>query len=121
MSEPRAGFHSAPPRLVVGAGAGLVGFRGGVSAAPGEGEPGRPVELRIGDSLVMVTGPTERELFPAFLYVYVDDADAVYGRALAAGAASVEAPTDTPYGDRRAMVRDPFGNLFQIAHQLPER
>ena len=53
--------------------------------------------------------------------MYVDDADAVYGRALAVGAASVEAPTDTPYGDRRAMVRDPFGNLFQIAHQLPER
>jgi uncharacterized glyoxalase superfamily protein PhnB len=28
----------------------------------------------------------------------------------------MEAPTDTPYGDRRAMVRDPFGNVFQIAH-----
>lgn len=68
----------------------------------------------------MVAGPTERELFPAFLYVYVDDADAVYQRALAAGAQTVEAPTDTPYGDRRAMVRDPFGNLFQIAHPRSE-
>jgi len=37
---------------------------------------------------------------------------------LNAGAVSVEAPFDTPYGDRRAMVRDPFGNLFQIAHVL---
>ena len=121
MSEPRAGFHSVTPRLVVRDVDGQVEFLRAVFDATGEVEPGRPVELRIGDSLVMVTGPTERELFPAFLYVYGDDADSVYGRALAAGAASVEAPTDTPYGDRRAMVRDPFGNLFQIAHQLPER
>jgi uncharacterized glyoxalase superfamily protein PhnB len=32
----------------------------------------------------------------------------------------MEEPTDTPYGDRRAMVRDPFGNIFQIAHPLVE-
>jgi PhnB protein len=31
---------------------------------------------------------------------------------------SLEEPGETPYGDRRAMVRDPFGNIFQIAHQL---
>jgi hypothetical protein len=47
--------------------------------------------------------------------VYVDDADSAYGRELAAGAAVLEEPLDTPYGDRRAMVRDPFGNVFQIA------
>jgi PhnB protein len=67
----------------------------------------------------MVTPAIERELFPAFLYVYVDDADITYQRALAAGATTLEAPLDTPYGDRRAMVRDPFGNVFQIAHQIP--
>ena len=39
-------------------------------------------------------------------------------RALSAGAVSIEAPLDTPYGDRRAMVRDRFGNVFQIAHEL---
>lgn len=38
---------------------------------------------------------------------------------LATGAMSLEEPLDTPYGDRRAMVRDPFGNVFQIAHVLP--
>jgi len=31
---------------------------------------------------------------------------------------SLEEPLNTPYGDRRAMVRDPFGNVFQIAHRL---
>jgi PhnB protein len=39
----------------------------------------------------------------------------VYRRALAANAVSVEEPRDTPYGDRRAMVRDVFGNVYQIA------
>ncbi len=38
--------------------------------------------------------------------------------ALATGAASVDKPFDTPYGDRRAMVRDPQGNVFQIAHRI---
>jgi PhnB protein len=52
------------------------------------------------------------------LYVYVDDTDVTYRRALDAGALSMEEPLDTPYGDRRAMVRDPFGNIFQIAHQV---
>jgi len=42
----------------------------------------------------------------------------VYERALAVSAVSVEPPIDTPYGDRRAMVRDRFGNVFQVAHVL---
>jgi uncharacterized glyoxalase superfamily protein PhnB len=77
----------------------------------------RPAEVQIGDSLVMVTAAGKRELFPTFLYVYVDDADRAFRRALAAGAVSLEDPVDAPYGDRRAMVRDPFGNVFQIAHR----
>jgi uncharacterized glyoxalase superfamily protein PhnB len=67
----------------------------------------------------MVSSAGERDLFPAFLYVYVDNADRTYRRALDAGAESIEGPLDTPYGDRRAMVRDPFGNVFQIAHRNP--
>jgi len=49
--------------------------------------------------------------------VYVEDVDATYRRAVDAGAVSIEEPLDTPYGDRRAMVRDPFGNVFQVAHR----
>ena len=52
---------------------------------------------------------------PAGLYVYVDDVDATYRRALQVGAASIEEPQDVPYGDRRAMVKDPCGNDWQIA------
>jgi uncharacterized glyoxalase superfamily protein PhnB len=69
----------------------------------------------------MLTPAGERDLFPAFLYVYVADADETYRRALEAGTETLEAPLDTPYGDRRAMVRDPYGNVFQIAHQIADR
>jgi PhnB protein len=65
----------------------------------------------------MVSEAGEREAFPAFLYIYVDDADRTYERAVTAGAATLERPLDTPYVDRRAMVRDHFGNIFQIAHR----
>jgi PhnB protein len=56
-----------------------------------------------------------RPATPAFVYVYVADADATYRRAIAAGARSIEEPIDTPYGDRRAMVEDAWGNAWQIA------
>jgi PhnB protein len=66
-------------------------------------------------SVVMVSGDGQRESIPAFLYVYVDDTDATYQRAIAAGAISLEEPTDLPYGDRRAMVKDAWDNIWQIA------
>jgi PhnB protein len=112
-----AGYHSVTPRIVVADVGRAVEFLRSVFDGTGEVVEGRPAEIRIGDSLVMVSGAGEREQFPAFLYVYVDDADRRYERALRAGAVSVEEPIDTPYGDRRAMVRDPSGNVFQIAHR----
>jgi uncharacterized glyoxalase superfamily protein PhnB len=46
---------------------------------------------------------------------YVENVDNVYGCAIKAGAESLEPPADQPYGDRRAMLKDPWGNLWQIA------
>jgi uncharacterized glyoxalase superfamily protein PhnB len=115
---PSAGFHTITPRIVVDDVGAFVQFLRDTFEATGETEPGRPAELTIGDSLVMISEVGEREAFPAFLYVYVDDADAVHDRAVRAGATTIEAPFDTNYGDRRAMVVDPFGNVFQIAHRL---
>jgi uncharacterized glyoxalase superfamily protein PhnB len=111
------GFHSVTPRIVVSDAAAAVEFLRTVFHGSGDAPLNRPAEIRIGDSVVMVSEAGERETFPAFLYVYVDDADSTYQRALVAGAVSVEKPWDTPYGDRRAMVRDAFGNLFQIANR----
>jgi uncharacterized glyoxalase superfamily protein PhnB len=56
----------------------------------------------------------------AFLCVYVPDVDDTYQRAVQAGAESLEAPDDLPYGDRRAMVKDPWGDLWQMATYLGE-
>jgi uncharacterized glyoxalase superfamily protein PhnB len=103
--------------MVVDDAAAAVEFLRTVFHAAGDATVDRPAEIRIGDSVVMVSEAGERETFPAFLYVYVDDADTTYERALAAGAVNVEKPWDTPYGDRRAMVRDVFGNVFQIANR----
>jgi PhnB protein len=63
----------------------------------------------------MVSGAGPRDPMPAFLYLYVDDVDATYRRAMEAGAVSLEEPRDLPYGDRRGMVEDPGGNVWQIA------
>lgn len=112
-----SGFHSVTPRMVVADVAGQVEFLRAVFDATGTVHADRPAEIRIGNSLLLISRAGERELFPAFLYVYVDDADSAYQRALAAGAISVEPPLDTPYGDRRAMVRDRSGNIFQIARR----
>ena len=115
--EPRSGFRSVTPRIVVDDVAAQVDFLRAVFGATGTVEPGRPAEMRIGDSLIMVSSTTDRDAFPAFLYIYVDDVEQTHERALGSGAMTLEAPLDTPYGDRRAMVRDPFGNVFQIARQ----
>ncbi|HEX6837452.1 MAG TPA: VOC family protein, partial [Polyangia bacterium] len=73
---------------------------------------------RIGDSRVMVGGYKDGSgVMPAMFYVYVDDADAAYRRMLAAGATSIEAPNDAPYGDRRAGAEDPCGNKWYVAHR----
>ena len=118
-TTPPPGFHSLTPRMVVTDVPAQADFLRAVFDATGDVQADRPAELRIGDSLVMVSPAGARDLFPAFLYVYVQDADRAYRRAMAAGAHSLEEPFDTPYGDRRAMVRDPFGNVFQIAHRIP--
>lgn len=114
------GWHTLTPRIVVHEAEQLVAFLRQVFGATGEYRPDRPAEMRIGDSLVMVTDAGVREAFPAFLYVYVADADRTYRQALQAGASTVEEPSDTPYGDRRAMVRDRWGNSWQIATHKPQ-
>ena len=109
-------WHTVTPRIFVRNPQDLITFIKHVFGGRGEFRPGRPAEIRIGDSVVMVSdGDGLREHVPAFLYVYVEDADATYERAIASNAVSIEEPADMPYGDRRAMVRDEWGNTWQIA------
>lgn len=118
MKHTPEGWHTVTPRIVVHHAEQLVAFIAQVFGATGDYRPEVPAVLKIGDSIVMVSDAGVRSPMPAFLYVYVEDADAAYRRALQAGATSLEEPSDTPYGDRRGMVEDQWGNTWQIATHL---
>lgn len=78
-------------------------------------------EVRVGDSMVMIGegGPDGSPAFsPAAFHVYVPDVDAAFERAIAAGAKSMGAPEDRPYGERAGFVEDAFGNHWYIATHL---
>ncbi|HVS46254.1 MAG TPA: VOC family protein [Verrucomicrobiae bacterium] len=109
------GWHSVTPRLVADDPARLVRFLQDAFGARGVFDANTPSQMRIGDSLVMVSGTGPRVATQSFLYLYVGDTDAAYQRAIAAGATSLETPRFVPYGDRRAMITDPCGNDWQIA------
>lgn len=112
------GWHTVTPRLFVADAAQMVEFLKRTFGADGDFRDDGPSDIRIGDSIVMVSEAGVREPTGAFLYVYLQDTDAAYRRALDAGATMIEAPYDMFYGDRRATVKDSFGNTWQIAtHQ----
>jgi len=115
------GWHTVTPRIVVHDAKQLVEFLKYVFGATGEYRPAAPSEVRIGDSLVTISDAGIRSPMTAFLYVYVNDTDATYQRALDAGARSVEEPADMPYGDRRCLVEDTWGNSWQIATRAGRR
>ena len=112
------GWHVVTPRIVVHDAQKFVEFLRKVFGATGEYLQSRPSVISIGDSMVMISEPGIRTSMTAFLYVYVSDPDTTYRRALDAGARSLEEPFDTPYGDRRCMVEDAWGNTWQIATHI---
>jgi PhnB protein len=87
-------------------------------------------EYKIGDSMLMIGGGGKGSNWkgsptPAALHLYVEDVDAVYERAMEAGATSLMPPTDQEYGDRDAAISDVGGNHWYIgthkgARYLPE-
>jgi PhnB protein len=110
------GRPTVTPRIFTDDVAGLVRFVKSVFGAAGELRSATPTEMTIGESIVMISdGGGVREAMPACLYVYVENAEETYARAMAAGALSIEQPADMPYGDRRATVRDSWANIWQIA------
>jgi len=109
------GWPSVVPRIFAAEPRQLVDFVKLVFDAAGDYQDDRPSVLLIGGSVIMISDAEARGPTSAFLYVYVEDADATYQRALDAGARSLEPPSDMPYGDRRGMVEDKWGNTWQIA------
>ena len=73
------------------------------------------VEVQIGDSTVMLFDSHESwPVTPAFIRLYLEDADRAYQRALEAGATPVTQVTELFWGDRVGRVRDPLGNIWWL-------
>jgi PhnB protein len=119
------GYHTLTTYLVARDADGLIDF---VTKTFGATEKfrsvgaagGRHAEVQLGDSMIMIGGGItgggwKGDPLPSAFHVYVPDCDAVYRKALAAGATSLSEPKDQPYGERTANVKDAAGNFWYIA------
>ncbi len=120
----REGFHTLTPYLLASDGARLIDF---LKQAFGADEHFRVApaggkimhaELRIGDSMLELSDGTAEFPPRAAMYIlYVDDVDATYRRALAAGGTSIFEPVEQHYGEREAGVKDTDGNAWYITER----
>lgn len=122
-------YGSVTPYFVVEGAEGFLGFlqsafgatvRGNDVMRGPDGRIGH-AEVEIGDSIVMLADvPPDGEATRAMLNLYVEDCDATYKKALAAGAESVSEPEDQFYGDRSGGVRDKWGNQYYISTHIED-
>ena len=115
------GYHTVTPFLSVKGCAQLMDFMKQALGAeevmrmPGPGGLVVHAEVNIGNSRLMLSEATQSPAMPGSFYLYVTDVDALYKRAVGAGATSQMQPTDQFWGDRMATVSDRFGNTWSIA------
>jgi uncharacterized glyoxalase superfamily protein PhnB len=122
------GFHTITPYLVADGADKVIRFMKEAFGAQPLFEPMmRPdgkimhAEFKIGDSVVMIADVSERaQATSDMLYLYVPNVDAVYQKALKAGATSLMEPADQFYGDRSGGVRDPAGNRWHIGTHIED-
>jgi uncharacterized glyoxalase superfamily protein PhnB len=129
MKNPPKGYHTVTPGLTVDGAANAIDFYAKAFGAEEEsrmpGPDGRIMhaEIRIGDSVVMLndsmpemgSNPTTSSM-----WVYTDDCDALYKRAVEAGAKSIMEPADMFWGDRMAQVADAWGNKWGLSTRIKE-
>lgn len=86
-------------------------------------------ELQLGTGVIMLSdefpamgalGPKSVGGSPVTIHVYVEDVDAVFDKALAAGARVLEEPTNQFYGDRSGQFEDPFGHRWNVASHVED-
>ncbi|HET9948925.1 MAG TPA: VOC family protein [Longimicrobiales bacterium] len=134
MNPVPEGYHTITPYLIVhDAKAAIDYYRRAFDATERsrhEDEAGRVLhaEVRIGDSCVMLTeenpdwpewkSARTRGGTPVHLYVYVEDADAMFQQALAAGGEELLPMEDRDYGDRSGGLTDPFGLVWYISSRI---
>lgn len=115
------GYQQVMPYLIVSNAAAFIGFMQQVFDAQekykvfrDESEVIMHAELSIGASVIMLADATDQfAQRNAGIFVYVDDCDAVYAKALDQNATTVMPPADQSYG-RSAGILDPFGNTWWI-------
>ena len=124
MAKPvREGFSTVTPYLIVPDVDKLIHFVvqafGATEFSRSTGPAGGThAEVKIGDSMVMMGGGASSGPMPAMIHLYMNDVDAVYKHALQAGATSIMEPADQNDGERRAGVKDMFGNQWYISEPL---
>lgn len=116
------GHSDLSPYLVVNGATAVIDFMKTVFDAqelyrhPGENGSILHAEMRIGDTVVMLSDPNAGwEPRPAHVHVYVPDVDATYARALAAGAQPLQAPVRKEDPDKRGGVLDAGGTSWWIS------
>ena len=125
------GFHTITPALTVKDAEKAIGFYKRAFGAEERmrflGPDGKNImhaELKIGDSIIMLgeehpetgcIGPQSLGGTPISLYLYVEDADQSFTRALSAGARADMPVADMFWGDRFGQVIDPFGHKWNLA------
>ena len=78
--------------------------------------------VRIGTTAFMVSDAGEQiQPTQSAFYLYVENADATYAKALSCGASGMFSPVEMPYGDRQGGVTDPFGNIWWISQRLVDK
>jgi PhnB protein len=125
-----AGFHTATPVLTVRDGASVLDFYKRAFGAqeimrmPGPDGSLMHAEIKIGDSVLMVSdeqpnmgcrAPVSVGGCTSYVYLYVQDVDAVFKKAVEAGAKVIMPPTDMFWGDRFGQVEDPAGQRWGLA------
>ena len=124
------GYHSVTPYLAVAGAARAIEFYKQAFGAtelmrlPAPGDTIGHAEIRIGDSVIMLADASDMSEFKApgalggssfGILLYVEDADAVFARAIAAGGTVARPMADQFYGDRSGTLRDPFGHVWTVA------
>ena len=116
------GYHTVTPYLVVTGVAKLMDFLKQAFGAVEIERHSRPdgtiqhAQMKIGDSMLMMGDAQEPwKPAPATFYMYLEEVDATYQRAMEAGGVSLGEPKDQFYGDRIGAVQDPSGNQWWLA------
>ena len=121
------GYHTVTPYFTVEGASAFLEFLEAAFGAEVTQRHDRPdggvanAELRIGTSMIMASDARDPwKPMPMSTYLYVEDADAVYRAAMAAGAISLYEPTDMFYGDRSGGVQDRWGNVWWIGTRIED-